>query len=67
MKELMARCGINCSQCEAFIATMSNDKTELKLVAEQASAPFSVAWAGGGVQLAVKDVMCEGSFSNRLA
>lgn len=35
MKTMVAYCGINCSECPAYIATQTNDDTKRKQVAEE--------------------------------
>jgi len=40
MNELIAFCGIDCSECKAFVATQKNDNSMRKAVAEEWSKAF---------------------------
>ena len=58
----LAFCGINCSECPAYVATQADDMEALARVAAQWSEEFNVT-------LAVKDCICDGctSGSERLS
>ena len=53
MEKIISRCGLICSNCEAYIATQANDPAALERVAkhwtEEFHSPFTVA-----------DVVCDG-------
>jgi hypothetical protein len=52
MGEMIAYCGIVCSDCPAYVATQSGDTEELKRVAEE--------WSGEDMQLSPYDLVCDG-------
>lgn len=54
---MIAYCGIDCSECQAFQATQKNDIAELERVAQK--------WSGEDSKLTAKDVTCDGCFSTR--
>ena len=53
MEQMMAYCGLLCSECPAFIATQKNDDAERRKVAETWSKEFKV-------DLKPEDINCEG-------
>jgi hypothetical protein len=53
MEQMMAYCGLLCSECPAFIATKKNDDAERRKVAEAWSKEFKV-------DLKPEDINCEG-------
>lgn len=57
MKEMIAYCGLNCTECPAFIATQENDDKKRKEVAEM--------WKGElNTELKAEDINCDGCLSN---
>jgi hypothetical protein len=61
MKVMIAKCGLDCAKCEAYLATQKNDQKKLQEIAENWSKQFGSAFT-------VESVMCDGciSLSNRL-
>jgi hypothetical protein len=53
MKEIIAYCGLTCSECPAFIATQNDDAEELERVAEMWSKEYQS-------DIKPDDVVCEG-------
>lgn len=53
MAKMIAYCGLNCAQCEAYIATQKNDKKGLAKIAKKWSKQF-------GEKMKAKDVICDG-------
>lgn len=53
MEKIIAACGIVCSECPAYIATLNDDEEMRKKTAEDWSKAF-------GVTLAAKDICCDG-------
>lgn len=56
MDEMIAFCGITCTECPAFLATQKDDQEERARVAEMWSEEF-------GVDLKPKDINCDGCLS----
>lgn len=54
MTTLIAACGLDCAQCEAYIATQANDLLTLERVAEKWSGEFN---APG---LSAENIQCDG-------
>jgi hypothetical protein len=54
MTTLIAACGLDCSQCEAYQATQSNDRLALETVVEKWSRDYHAAG------LTVENVQCDG-------
>ena len=52
MPEMVAYCGIVCTECPAYLATQDNDAEELKRVAEM--------WSSEELQLKPEDIVCDG-------
>lgn len=52
MEEMVAYCGIVCTECPAYVATQSDDTEELKRVAEM--------WSNEEWQLKSEDIICDG-------
>lgn len=52
MPEMVAYCGIVCTECPAYLATQDNDADELKRVAEM--------WSSEELQLKPEDIVCDG-------
>ncbi|MHA2352705.1 MAG: DUF3795 domain-containing protein [Candidatus Thorarchaeota archaeon] len=55
---IVAPCGIVCTECQAYLATQSNDLEKLQEVAKQ--------WSSEDQQYEAKDLMCDGCFSDRV-
>jgi hypothetical protein len=53
MTEMMAFCGIDCAQCDAYKATQANDREALERVAAQWREQFAP-------EITVDDVICDG-------
>jgi hypothetical protein len=51
--EMIACCGLNCAECEAFMATQKNDMAALSTLAEKWSQMF-------GAALAAEECVCDG-------
>ncbi len=56
-QEMVAKCGLVCTECEAYIATQTNDIDALTVMAEKASQQF-------GMQLTWEDNICNGCLSD---
>ncbi len=54
---IIAYCGLVCSECPSYTATLANDMAALQKVAEDAREQF-------GVTLTAEECMCEGCFSS---
>ena len=52
MSEIIAYCGLKCSNCLAYIATQKNDKNELDKVAKE--------WSQGEMEFTPDDIRCDG-------
>ncbi|MFW9951439.1 MAG: DUF3795 domain-containing protein [Candidatus Thorarchaeota archaeon] len=52
MKEFIAYCGINCSECPAYIATQKGDTMELEKVAKE--------WSSEIMPFKPEDLYCDG-------
>ncbi len=57
MPKLIGMCGIDCSTCEAYIATQNNDDAEREKVAINWSKQFNA-------DIKTKDVNCDGCMSD---
>lgn len=53
IKSMTACCGLNCTECDVFLATKNNDDDQRKRVAEKWSREFN--W-----NLRLSDINCEG-------
>lgn len=51
--EMIAYCGINCSECKAYIATKQNDDSLRKQIAETWSKEL-------GIEMKIEDINCDG-------
>ena len=56
--KIIAYCGIVCSDCSAYVATQSGDRSELERVAAQWKIEYNQA------QVTVEDVTCDGCIGN---
>jgi hypothetical protein len=56
MNEMIAYCGLDCHDCEAFVATMNNDDEKRRVVAEKWSREFNT-------NLKSEDIHCTGCIS----
>jgi hypothetical protein len=52
MARIQAYCGLDCGECEAYIATQKNDRAELDAVAKKWSAQYGGKDMGGVVTCA---------------
>lgn len=59
MTKLLSYCGLDCSECEAYIATQKNDRAELDAVAKKWSAQY------GGKEMGGDACLCDGCASGR--
>jgi hypothetical protein len=55
MKNYIAFCGIDCSECPAFIATQKKDSEELEKVAKM--------WSNDSMLFKPEDIFCDGCTS----
>ncbi|MFX1387071.1 MAG: DUF3795 domain-containing protein [Promethearchaeota archaeon] len=55
MKKIIAYCGINCSECPAYIATQKDDFDEIKKVAKE--------WSSESMTFKPEDIYCDGCTS----
>ena len=54
-KDIIAYCGINCSECPAFTATQSGDSKKIEEVAKE--------WSNGSASYNPEDFYCDGCIS----
>lgn len=54
MAKILAYCGLDCGECEAYIATQKNDRAELEAVAKKWAAQF------GGKEMGGDACVCDG-------
>jgi hypothetical protein len=57
MEKMIARCGLVCTECEAYLATQRNDKAELDALVKKWGEMFQK-------DITLKDVLCDGCLSN---
>ena len=57
--QIIAYCGLVCSDCEAFIATQSGDQSTLEQVAKKWKEAFNLE------EMSSKDVSCDGCLSEQ--
>jgi hypothetical protein len=57
MEKMIAYCGLNCLDCQAYIATQKDDDEERRKVAEGWTKQF-------GHTLKIEDINCDGCLSN---
>lgn len=57
MEKIIAYCGLNCSECPAYIATQKNDFVEIKKVAEQ--------WSNEEMSFKSEEIYCDGCKSDQ--
>jgi hypothetical protein len=55
MSNIIAYCGINCSECPAYLATQKNDMSQLEKIANE--------WSTERMKFEAKDIMCKGCHS----
>ncbi|MBC8278547.1 MAG: DUF3795 domain-containing protein [FCB group bacterium] len=53
MPEIIAKCGLLCNECEAYVATINDDHDEIARMAKEAAEKF-------GMQINPDDIYCEG-------
>ncbi|MFW9948008.1 MAG: DUF3795 domain-containing protein [Candidatus Odinarchaeota archaeon] len=56
MSKIIAYCGLNCSDCPAYIATQNNDTIKLKEIAKK--------WSNEKMQFNANDILCDGCHSD---
>jgi len=56
MSKIIAYCGLNCSDCPAYIATQKNNTNELERIAKK--------WSNERKQFDAKDILCDGCHSD---
>ena len=56
MSKIIAYCGLNCSDCPAYIATQNNNTNKLKEIAKK--------WSNEEMQFNANDILCDGCFSD---
>jgi hypothetical protein len=61
MAKLLAYCGLDCGECEAYIATQKNDRAGLEKVAKSWAAQF------GGKDLGADACVCDGCSTGKRA
>jgi len=60
VSEIIANCGLDCSKCDAFIATQANDRERKKQIAKR--------WTEGlNLEFKPEDISCNGCVSNRIS
>ncbi|MFX0145084.1 MAG: DUF3795 domain-containing protein [Candidatus Hodarchaeota archaeon] len=52
MEKIIAYCGINCSECPAYLATQKNSIKEIKKVAKE--------WSTESMKFKPEDIYCDG-------
>jgi hypothetical protein len=52
MNRIIAYCGINCSECPAYLATQKDDKKEIKKIAEN--------WSSESMSFKPEEIYCDG-------
>ena len=57
MEKMIAKCGLTCTECEAYIATMTNDIDALTIMANKATEQF-------GTEFTWEDSICNGCLSD---
>ncbi len=57
-ERIVAPCGIVCTDCPAYVATLSNDLGKLKEIAKQ--------WSSEDRHYQAEDIVCDGCFSDRV-
>jgi hypothetical protein len=55
MEKIIAYCGINCSECPAYLATQKDDLEEIKKVAKE--------WSSEEMPFKPEDIYCDGCTS----
>lgn len=57
MQKIIAYCGINCSECPAYLATQKNDLKWLKKVAKE--------WSSESMTFKPEEICCDGCSKDR--
>jgi len=52
MEKIIAYCGINCSECPAYLATQKDDYSEIKKVAKE--------WSSESMSFKPEEIYCDG-------
>jgi hypothetical protein len=60
MSENFAYCGLDCSKCDAFIATQAEDSERMKQIAERWNREL-------GTEFTALDVFCDGCLTQRIS
>lgn len=61
MARIQAYCGIDCGECEAYIATQKNDRAGLEATAKK----WAEQYGGGGAGLGPEACVCDGCSSGQ--
>ena len=61
MAKILAYCGLDCGECEAYVATQKNDRAALEAVAKKWSAQF------GGKDMGADACVCDGCSTGKRA
>jgi hypothetical protein len=59
MPKLLAYCGLDCAECEAYVATQANDRAGLEATAKKWAAQF------GGTGIDPEKCICDGCSSGK--
>jgi hypothetical protein len=60
MSEVIAYCGLDCSKCDAFMATQAEDPERMKQIAERWTREL-------GTEFTAQDILCDGCQSQRIS
>jgi hypothetical protein len=60
MSKNIAYCGLDCSKCDAFMATQANNPDRMKQIAERWTREL-------GTQFAAQDILCDGCRFQRIS
>ncbi len=60
MSKIIAFCGLDCSKCDAFMATQAEDPERMEQIAERWTRELKT-------QFTIQDVLCDGCRSSRIS
>ncbi len=60
MNDIIAYCGLDCSKCDAFMATQAEDTKRLKEIAERWTRELKT-------EFSAQDILCDGCCSQRIS